>query len=251
LLFVSDRFWETPAWLRFGLTTVGVLGAGVCALWWTARWRWREDTRSLARLVQRQFPKLGDRLLGIIELSDTEHLPPNVSQGLVRAAMAQVAAEAEKLDFTAAVPTRGLRRWTPGVLAAAGLAVAALVAAPSAARNAWARWLRPSSYVERFTFTRLEKMEAKRVVPYGEDFNVEARLRPDSEWKPDRARARVERQTPVTAKADAGRYKFALPGQTKQGALAVSVGDARERTMVEPVFRPDLAALTAEIELPS
>jgi len=250
LLFVSDRFWETPTWLRFLWTAAGMIGAGAWAVWWTARWRWREDTHGLARLVQRRFPKLGDRLLGIIELSDTEHLPPHVSQGLVRAAMAQVAAEAAKLDFTAAVPTRGLRRWMPLALVATALAVAALVAMPSAARNAWARWLRPISPVERFTFARLEKLPPKQVVPWGEDFAVEARLRPDSEWKPSQGRARVERQMPVTAKAEADRYRFALTGQTKSGRLVVAVGDAQERTTIEPVFRPDLAALTAEVELP-
>ncbi len=250
LLFVSDRFWETPSWLRFGLTAVGILGVGAGALWWTARWRWRQDTRALARLVQRRFPKLGDRLLGIIELSDTEHLPPNVSQGLVRAAMAQVTAEAAKLDFTAAVPTRGLRRWTPGILVVVALAVAAAVVMPSAAHNAWARWLRPSSYIERFTFTRLEKLEPKRIVPFGEEFRVEARLRPDSEWRPEWGRARVERQTPVTAKLDSGRYCFPLAGQTKPSTLVIAAGDARERTRIEPVFRPDLAILMAEVELP-
>ena len=251
LLFVSDRFWETPTWLRFVFTAAGIIGAAVSAWWWTSHLSRRNNTLSLARLVQRRFPKLGDRLLGIIELSDTEHLPPNVSQGLVRAAMGQVAAEAAKLDFTQAVPTRGLRRWTPWTLVAAGLAVAALVAMPSAARNAWLRWLKPTALVERFTFTRLEKLASKRIVPYGEEFAVETKLRADSEWKPNSGRARFERQATVSAASDAGRYTFALPGQTRNGTLAVAVGDARGKMEIEPVFRPDLVALTAAVELPS
>ena len=45
-------------------------------LWWTSRWVFhRRDTRALARLVQRRYRRLGDRLLGIVELADEEKRP--------------------------------------------------------------------------------------------------------------------------------------------------------------------------------
>jgi hypothetical protein len=201
-------------------------------------------------LVQAKFPRFGDRLLSVVELSDAEQLPVGVSRGLIEAAMAQVATEAEKLDFTASVPTRAARRWLPGFVLLALLVTAAFVMVPSAGRNAVARWLRPWAAVPRFTFTWLERLPEKRVVAYGEAFVVESSLAPQSQWRPSSGRARFEKQMAVNAGREEERYRFAIPGQTKPGELVVAVGDARDAMRIEPVFRPDLAELTAMVELP-
>ena len=53
LFFVSDRFWETPVWLRL-VFSLGAL-AGIClpALWWLNRWVFRRrDLRALAIILQ-------------------------------------------------------------------------------------------------------------------------------------------------------------------------------------------------------
>ena len=68
LLFCLDRVWDTPGWLRVGLF---VAAAVACAKipWALHRWVWRHRRlEQLARLLARKHPRVGDQLLGIIEL---------------------------------------------------------------------------------------------------------------------------------------------------------------------------------------
>src|SRR3569833_168440 len=103
LQFISDRLWNTPGWLRlvlFILPVAAVIGAGA---WWARLWVFhRRDWRSLAVLVQHKYRRLGDRLLGIVELSEESTRPAYFSPELYRAAIGQVAEEADKYDIRAA-----------------------------------------------------------------------------------------------------------------------------------------------------
>src|ERR1700733_5031831 len=73
-LFVSDRFWDTPGWLRLTLWLGGLAAAAVAGTVWAQRWVWRRrDLRALANLVQKKYRRLGDRLLGIVELANEQH----------------------------------------------------------------------------------------------------------------------------------------------------------------------------------
>src|ERR1017187_5160950 len=68
LLFGLDRLWETP-----GLLPVArlVAAAAACANipFFLHRWVWRHRRlEQLARLLARKHPRVGDQLLGIIEL---------------------------------------------------------------------------------------------------------------------------------------------------------------------------------------
>src|SRR6478609_6219828 len=59
-LFISDRVWNTPVWLRVLLLTVGLCGAGWFGLGWFRRWILaRRDQRALAVLVQGRYRRLG------------------------------------------------------------------------------------------------------------------------------------------------------------------------------------------------
>lgn len=251
LLFVSDRFWETPAALRFLFTAAGVVGAALGAWWWASHLGRRCDPRATAQLIQKRYPRLGDRLLSVIELSRQEQLPVNVSPALLNAAMRQVAQESSALSFEAAVPTDWLRRWTPAGIVAVGLTVAALAFTPSAGINAFKRWVQPVGGEKRFTFTQLLPLDGRRVVAYGEPFRVDAKLAAGTRRRPAEGTARVERQAPVETKLQGDAYRFEVPGQTRAARLAVAVGDAREGTAIEPMFRPDLSALTADVAMPA
>ena len=110
LLFLSDRIWNTPAWLRTTFTLAGAGVLGWFAWRWSSLWVWqRRDLKALAELVQRHYKRLGDRLLGIVELSDEQKRPADISPSLCRAAIKQVADEAAQFDFTAAVDARESR----------------------------------------------------------------------------------------------------------------------------------------------
>ena len=90
----------------------------------------------------------------------------------------------------------------------------------------------------------------RRVVAYAEPFDVEARLKEDSPWKPESGEAQYADQTPIVAERDGASYKFQLPPQTKEGNVALRVGDARRSIPVEPKLRPALKDLTAKVQLP-
>ena len=89
------------------------------------------------------------------------------------------------------------------------------------------------------------------IVPYAEKFDLETQLRENTEWKPEKAAIRLPGKTKLTSeRGDDESYAFDLPPQKEEGALALRVGDAREKIIVEPVTRPELTSLNAHIRLP-
>lgn len=252
LLFASDRFWDTPRWLRTVITLFGT-GVTVCFVYrWLVLWIWnRRDYRSLSGLVQRHYRRLGDRLLGIVELADETKRPPNISAALCHAAIRQVATEAEGIDFQRAVATRRPRNFLITALALLTLTSAAWLLAPQAGWNALLRWLLPVSSVARYTFVSLSDLPDHLVVPYGEPFEIACSLSYRSFWHPARARCQYDRQPSIEAQVRGGAILFRIPGQTRGGVLALQIGDDSRRVRIDPTFRPDLKRLTAHIERPA
>lgn len=254
LLFVVDRLTETPAWLRY-LLFAGGLAACLLVPLALHRWIWRHRAfDQLARLIGRRFPGLGDQLLGIIELvgdqSRAEAAGTNRSRRLCEAAIEQVAERSRAFDFFAAVPRPRHRGWlAAAALLAVGAATVAWVA-PEAAANTWARLISPWRPIERYTFTRIAALPDTLVIPHGEPTEITVGLEPASPWRPATATARIGRQKPLTAPLEDGSYRFTLPPQLTTAPLAIAVGDARPRSRVEPLMRPEISVLMAEITLP-
>ena len=68
LMFLLDRAWDTPVWLRATLLAAAVVGCARVPMA-VHRWVWRNRRlEQLARLLSRKHPQVGDQLLGIIEL---------------------------------------------------------------------------------------------------------------------------------------------------------------------------------------
>jgi hypothetical protein len=251
VLFVSDRFGDTPGWARFILMLAGGGLAAWFAQGWAQRWLWnRRGPRQLAKLLQRHFRTLGDRLQGIIELTETEQLPANISPALMRAAIRQVADESSRFDFAGAVPERPARRWALVAIILAVFAAAPFVFVPKAATNAFARWLMPWANIERYTFAGIDKLPNELVVPHGETFEVACGLKSDSAWKPDSASARLNRREPQTTRIQEGRAVFQINGQTQDGLLTVRIGDATRDVRIRPMHRPEMKQLSARVSYP-
>lgn len=251
LVFALDRFMETPVWLRASLFIAGaaVLGLGLPLKW--HRWVWRQRRlEDAARLLRRTFPRLGDQLLGIVELAHVEAGAAGRSERLVQAAMEQAAEAVKDKDFTHAVPEARHFQWGWAAGATLVLAAAALALVPDAAWNAMARWATPWRDVERFTFAKIEALPDRLVVPYAEPFDLKVRLGKDTRWSPSQAQARISDQPPVMSGLKEGAYPLAFPPQKDDAALSLSLGDVRKTVSVLPRTRPELTTLSVRTRLP-
>ena len=253
LIFVSDRLWDTPPIVRLVFTGAGVVAFGFFLYGYGRRWVWGDRSfPALARLVQRRYRRLGDRLLGIVELADEHKRPANLSQALCRAAIDQVANEASKVDFQQAVGTKRPRRYLLGFVAAAGaLARCSSFVAPQAFRNALLRWLQPTSSLERYTFVSLDNLPDHLVVAHGEPFDLQVGMSAHSILHPTQLTAQFEGQEATYAPVKSNRALLHLAGQTEPVKLTLSAGDVSRSLTIQPEFRPELKQFSARVDLPS
>ena len=251
LLFISDRFWDTPAALRALFTALGLGVAAYFILFWVRHWVWnRRDSRALATLVQRHYPRLGDNLLGIVELADGEKRPANVSEELCRAAIEQVSGQAIRYDFKSVISLRKANLCFAAATLLAAVITLSAVRVPDASWNAFVRWIWPGSKVERFTFVSIDKLPSNLVVPHGEPFEIAFQVGLHEFWKPQGATAQYDQQPALQSPIEKGGVVFRIPGQTKSGALRLRIGDVAKRIAVQPEFRPALKQQVAQVKFP-
>ena len=252
LLFLCDRVGDTPKALRAALLLAGVAGAAWFAVRWCRSWVWqRRDLRALSNVVQHGHRRLGDRLLGIVELAEEKQRPQNMSLALCRAAIRQVSADAAKFDFLEVVNARPARLAAFAMAAVLVPVAFAFGLAPAAGWNALQRWAAPVAGIQRYTFIALENLPAQLVVAHGEPFELVAKVNYRSFWKPASASGRFELQTKLSAPVQNGQVKLTLPGQTQNGSLRVRLGDASHVIAVKPLHRPALKQLAANVTLPA
>ncbi|MCA9031149.1 MAG: hypothetical protein KDA66_10095, partial [Planctomycetaceae bacterium] len=248
--YALDRIVDTPQLVRGLLFAASIITCGMIP-WALDRWVWRQRRLDqLAKLLSQKHPSVGDQLLGIIELAESE-TEQQRSRRLVEAAIAQVSESAEKRDFSDAVPNP--KHGRRSVMAALLLFVAAglFVATAAAARNAWARFSQPWSDVPRYTFAALEPVPNELVIPHGEEFSFEAVLQEESEWKPGKAEVRLPAHEPNVAKLEGNAYVFDLPPQISDSSIRLRVGDYTKTVQLRPTYRPELSGLNATIRLPA
>jgi hypothetical protein len=253
LVFAIERQIELPALVRLGILIAGTSLAAIFAPYWVRRWVYghrREE--QLARLISRKFPRLGDRLLGIVELQDQDEAKESLSPELRAAAMVHVANQAAKRDMNQALPYSRHKKLALGVVLGTAAIVFGFVIAPKAGENALKRWLMPLSDTEHYTFTQfdVDRMPDPMIVAIGEPFTFEAPLKEDSDKKPATARARFGLQEWKEAKlGEDGVYRFEFK-QDAQGKITVEAGDASHQVKVEPLVRPETDGFTAVVNLP-
>ncbi len=252
LVYGIDRLFPTPGWARLALLLAGFSLFAGFAPYWVHRWVWRRRRQNqLARLIAQRYPGLGDRLLGVIELQSQEGSEDSLSPRLREAAMAAVAAESKKRDFSGAMPAPRHRRWSLVALALLAGSTAVLIFTPKAGLNALQRWLMPLSDTQRYTFTKLENPPTYLPVPYGESFKVTITLAKDSEREPASAVARYALQPAITSKRDGRDYEFEFPGQQDKGVVVFRLGDMRHEMVVEPLQRPSVEEAWATVTPPA
>lgn len=249
-VFVLDRFFDTAAGLRAGILVAGSLGWAVWFPWMCHRWVWRSRRLDqVARLLKLTHPRLGDYLLGIIELVQAAELP-GTSEALCRAALAQADRETRDKEFGDSVPRPRHRQWLVTAGVGLGLAIFAGLLVPAASWNALQRWLLPWQSIPRYTFTVLEPLPDQMVVPVAEPIEFSARLASDSKWTPDQGSVWLGDHQ-VVSPSEAGRFDFRLPPVNTTDRAQVRIGDVRHAITLDPQPRPELSELSASIELPA
>jgi hypothetical protein len=254
LVFGLDRLMETPNTLRLIILLLGVSLFSLFAPYWIRRWVYgHRRENQLARLISRRFPKLGDRLLGAVELQDQTANLDTLSPELRAAAMRTVAEDTSQRDLLDALPPA---RHKKGGLIVIGLFVvvaATLITAPDAGINSLKRWLMPLSDTERFTFTLLDLsgINTPHHVPYGESFSITIPLDESSHRQPETARARYGNGEWTEASLTDGAYTFTFTGQRAMDDLHIEADDARHSLRVEPVIRPAVENIRAAVKLPT
>src|SRR5208282_12464 len=168
-VFALDRLWDTPPWLRFGVRTGAMCGCAIVPFY-LHRWIWRQRRlEQLARLLMAKLPRLGDQLLGIIELVHSKGEQAR-SRPLCEAAVRCVALDAQKCDLDVAAPSSHHRAWGALAVVFGAAAVGLGVVFPTAAVNAWERFLAPWGGTPRYTVAAVEPLPSEIVVPHGEPF---------------------------------------------------------------------------------
>ncbi|HWB58904.1 MAG TPA: hypothetical protein VG733_05400 [Chthoniobacteraceae bacterium] len=252
LIFVSDRLWDTPPFVRLIFTGAGVAMFGVFIYGYCRRWVWGDRSfPTLATLVQRRYRRLGDRLLGIVELADDHKRPAMFSEALVKAAIDQVATEASKVDFQQAVGTKRPRQYMTGLVIAAVLPVLFFIVAPQAFRNALLRWLQPTGNVQRYTFVNFDDLPSPYVVPHGEPFDLQVGVNATSLLHPTQLVAQFDGQDATSAPVKNHVALLHLAGQTDPIKLTLKAGDISHSMQIQPEFRPEIKQLTAHVVMPA
>ena len=250
VVFATDRFLDSTPWFRALVWIASMVGVAMLPFAWR-RWVLKLRTlESVAKLLSKKLPAVGDSLLGALELSANAQ-EQNRSPVLCQAALEQVAKDTSKRNLLHSLPASKHRGWCSAAMAGLAMTGGLAVAFPQATLNAWQRFLLPLASIERFTFTSLESLPKKLVVPYGEDFNVSLRLAAGTQWTPRNARAQVGRLPDIEVGHQEGIYDFEIPAQLQSTSLNFAVGDASPSMEVIPSMRPELESLSATIQLPA
>ena len=253
IVFGLDRVWNTPPSIRLIILIGGTSLFTLFAPYWIHRWVFRHRREAqLARLIARKFPRLGDRMLGVVELQKQVESKEALSPELRAAAMEAVARQAEGRNLKAALPSPRHLRWVLLVLLTASVVGVVLWKVPKPGQNAFERWLKPFSDIPRYTFTKIRDFEESIIVPRDEPFSVTLQLSEFSDQTPASGVARFGIQEPVSTQleADQRTYKFDFPGQSEPGRILITIGDARPVVQVIPQTRPAIESVRARIVYP-
>ncbi|MCY2976384.1 MAG: hypothetical protein NTW52_17140 [Planctomycetota bacterium] len=263
-LFAIDRFSDTGALVRFVLFAIS-FGSLIAIPYIFLKWYWTTRTSyQLSQWLRQRDRSIGDRLMGVIELSESKG-EQSRSPELVVAAMNQVAKATEKSDLNALVSKHYYHHVKKLAIAIAFCLGALTLAFPSGIANAILRMTMPWRSIPRYTFTSIDTLPVQLAVPFGEPFTIDARLKEAAGWIPKLGTADVSESTESSSAissytnqiassllhmAETGAYRFEFPGETTNKTIDFQIGDFRHRMEVIPTHRPEITTVEANVKLP-
>lgn len=249
VVFAFDRFTDTPQVVRLGIF-IATLACWLAIPWAFHRWVWRHRRLDqLAKLLRVREPNIGDQLLSVIELAESDHEQAR-SRTLCAAAIAQVADAAKKRNLNEAAPLSRVKTWTYIVIGSAVTALALAAFSPAATSNAWSRLLAPWRNTPRYTFTTIQPLAPHIVVPHGEAIMLPVKLDENSRWQPSAGALSIDGLPEIKVEQKDGGYEFAVPPQTQTVTAQLKIGDFTQSIELEPKMRPELIEAVAQVKLP-
>lgn len=251
-LFASDRLWDTPVWARMTLSCSG-WGAALAFAWMIRRTAFeRSGSRKwLARQVRNRFGGPGDRLLGIIELTDKRHEErTSYSESLYAAALKRVKGEVSNLSLDQTFDRKPAKRAGLAASAFALGLLACFLLYPDLSENASLRWAVPWSDLERNTLTRLSDVPDKLYAAKGEPLVLRLALAKDSKANPSEIRLTGPNELLLKAPRKGNLYEFLVPGQEKAKELKLQAGDFRAMIKLIPLARPSVSECIIGLSYP-
>ncbi len=115
IVFVVDRFIDSGLVTRsvtFLLSVVGLVGIPLAYYRWVQK---LQSLESVAKLLSKRMPRVGDSLLGALELAH-DSKEQNRSPALCQAALDQVAADTAKKNLLEALPVSHHKGWSAAVV---------------------------------------------------------------------------------------------------------------------------------------
>ena len=154
VLFLFDRFGDTPVAIRIALFSIVVVYAIQSALALLRTFTESQGYLRIAKLIRDEKPVLGDQLVGALELADSP-AELNRSRSLCQAALDQVARLADKHDLRSALPhnRNGFATGVVGILILPLLLSALLI--PESVTMTLRRLVNPTASIRPFTFVRV------------------------------------------------------------------------------------------------
>ena len=248
-LFSLDRLSDTSAiatWIFFFM----LCAVGMLLPWCAYHWIWKyRSLEQLARLLRKRNARIGDRLLGVIELS-RDASEQFSSPRLREAAILQVDESTSRTELNQAGPTSHVRFWLVGSLCLSGIALCLFFFAPQGFSNSFLRATAPWLGLERYCFTHLKPVAPSMFVAHNESFPVVAELEKHSPWSPAKATVSGIGNLKQESQREASTYKFELPPLAEETRIRLRVGDAFESITIQPKTRPEIHSIAATIRLP-
>lgn len=250
LLFISDRFWDTPKTLRLICLITGIFS--LILFWYRLGKSWLRgrELKQLANKIQSHHRELGDRLLGVIELAQGTHKDENISEELKEAAIKKVAQQAAKIDFKKDVDRKKPLKALLIMLVLASLSSGLFFMLPQVAKNSLFRWFKPIASISRFTFIVLEKQDKVRYVAKGEPDEIPFKLAPESKWNPGKLFYFIPGISSGSTEFKGKEAKVKVEGLNEPVKLTVRAGDTSQTLTLDPVHRPALITLNSKVIYP-
>ena len=250
-VFISDRIWDTPSFLRLALLLSGVITTIYIVYKFLAELhRNYFNIKHLARTIQSSHKELGDHLLGIIELAENHNTDDNISEELKAAAINKIANQAAGIDFKKNIDWKKPYTSLLGVIGVIGIIAIIGIFISEASNNALKRWINPYSQINRYTFTKFKNIKTNIFVLSGEKNIIEVQLSKDTLWHPSSLSYKLSNGNKGTGKFIDGKAKIKIIGPAKKTTIKFYAYDAELESKLIPLQRSILKKLTAQVTLP-